>query len=132
VTHHDPTDMVPSDAGFSHAVETPAGARWLHTTGQAGWRIDGSIPDDPDAQCAEAFANIGRLLGSAGMTAGDLVKLTAYLSGPEVVEPYRVARDAFLAGARPASTVLIVAAFALPGMVVEIEAIAAASPASPR
>lgn len=126
--HHNPAEMVPSDAGFSHAVETSAGARWLHTTGQAGWTVDGSIPADVDEQCRIAFANISALLKDADMGVEHLVKLTAFVTDHSTIESYRVARDAFLQGARPASTVLVVAGFALAGMAVEIEAIAAAPP----
>ena len=126
VRHHDPSDMVASDAGFSHAIETSSGARWLHTTGQAGWDVDGSIPRDVDAQCEIAFANIGKLLRDADMSVDNLVKLTAYVSDHSAIESYRIARDAFLRGARPASTVLVIAGFALPDMAIEVEAIAAA------
>ncbi len=124
--HRNPESMVPADAGFSHAVEVPPSSRLLVTTGQAGWTKDGTIPDDVNQQCRIAFENIGRLLSDAEMTTEHLVKLTAYLRDPSVVEPYRLARDAFLNGSRPASTVIVVAGFAITGMAIEVEALAAA------
>lgn len=118
--------MVPADSGFSHGVVTPANHRWLHTTGQAGWDVDGNIVHGSLPQCRLAFENITRILTATNMSKKDLVKLTAYLSDQTDIEHYRIARDEFLEGARPASTVLIVAGFAIPGMRVEIEAIASA------
>ena len=59
------------------------------------------------------------------MSKEDLVKINVYLSSADYLEGYRVARDNALGDIQPASTLVIVAALAGPGMRVEIEAVAA-------
>ena len=50
-----------------------------------------------------------------------------FLTRSEDIGLYREVRDRMLAGATPASTLLVVAALADPGWLVEIEAVAAAA-----
>ena len=57
---------------------------------------------------------------------GDIVKVTTFLTDSRFIVPYRTVRDRFFAEPPyPASTLLIVAGLADPGMLVEIEAVAA-------
>jgi enamine deaminase RidA (YjgF/YER057c/UK114 family) len=58
----------------------------------------------------------------------DLVKVTVFLTRPIDIPAYRHIRDQALAGARPASTLLIVAGLAHPDWLIEIEATAARAP----
>jgi enamine deaminase RidA (YjgF/YER057c/UK114 family) len=55
----------------------------------------------------------------------DLVKLTVYITRQSDLADYRAVRDAALAGAQPAATLVVVAGLALPEWLVEVEAIAA-------
>jgi enamine deaminase RidA (YjgF/YER057c/UK114 family) len=72
-----------------------------------------------------AFQNVLAILGSAGMGPHDLVKITVFLTRSKDVGIYREVRDRMLAGATPASTLLIISALANPGWLVEVEAVAA-------
>ncbi len=74
-----------------------------------------------------AFRNLLAILSSAGMGPHDLVKVTVFLTRPEDVGRYREVRDRMLAGATPASTLLVVAALADANWLVEIEAVAASA-----
>ena len=47
----------------------------------------GEMPPDPEAQAALCFSNLERVLATAGMDMGDIVKLTVYL----VDDSYRTA-----------------------------------------
>jgi len=124
---HNPKTIAAAFSGYSLGVEAPARARWLHISGQVGVAPDGSLAEGPEAQLEAAFRNILAILGSAGMGPHDLVKVTVLLTRSEDVGFYRQVRDRMLAGATPASTLLVVAALADPGWLVEIEAVAAAA-----
>jgi enamine deaminase RidA (YjgF/YER057c/UK114 family) len=110
---------------YSHGVETPPNARWLHTAGQVGILPDGSVPGDALAQNHAAWANLKAILAGANMDIGDIVRVNVFLTSPEGIAPYREARAAALGDHRPASTLLIVAGLASPDFKVEIEMIAA-------
>ncbi len=127
LSKHNPEAIAAAFSSYSLAVEAPAQARWLHVSGQVGVAPDGSLAEGPEAQMETAFRNILAILGSAGMGPHDLVKITVFLTRSEDVGLYRNVRDRMLAGATPASTLLIISALASPDWLVEIEAIAAAA-----
>ncbi len=126
----DPADGVPSASRYSQAVEVAPGLRWLATSGQIGYRPDGSLPADEAGQHAEAWANVIRLLAAAGMGVEHIVRVNAFVTAPAEVPRFREARDRALGAARPASTLVIVAALVVPELVVEIE-VTAAAPCTP-
>lgn len=125
MTVHNPSSVFPPPSKYSHGVETPPNARWLHTAGQVGRAEDGSIPEDFQAQAELAWRNLIVVLGSAGMDLGDVVKLTYILTRQQDVPAFREVWDRVLGDHRPASTILIVPALGRPGLLVEIEAVAA-------
>lgn len=120
-----PTTTAQPTGMYSHGIEVPPQARWLYITGQVGIDAEGRTATTIDEQCRLAWWNIEQVLASAGMGVGDLVRVNTYVIDPRYIEPYRVARDAILGDARPASTVLVVSMLALPEFWVEIEAVAA-------
>ena len=124
---HNPSTITPAFSSYSLGVEAPAQARWLHVSGQVGVAPDGSLAEGPEAQMETAFRNILAILGSAGMGPHDLVKVTVFLTGSEDIGLYRQVRDRMLAGATPASTLLVISSLANPDWLVEIEAVAAAA-----
>ena len=124
---HNPSTIAPAFSSYSLGVEAPAQARWLHVSGQVGVAPDGSLAEGPEAQMETAFRNILAILGSAGMGPHDLVKVTVFLTGSEDIGLYRQVRDRMLAGATPASTLLVISSLANPDWLVEIEAVAAAA-----
>ncbi|MHA1151229.1 MAG: RidA family protein [Alphaproteobacteria bacterium] len=124
---HNPNTIAAAFSSYSLAVEVPAQARWLHLSGQVGVAPDGGLAQGPEAQMETAFRNILAILNSAGMGPHDLVRVTVFLTRREDVGLYRQVRDRMLAGATPASTLLVVSGLADPGWLVEIEAIAAAA-----
>ncbi len=124
---HNPNTIAAAFSNYSLAVEAPAQARWLHVSGQIGVAPDGALAQGPEAQMETAFRNLLAILNTAGMGPHDLVKVTVFLTRREDIGLYREVRDRMLAGATPASTLLVVAALADPGWLVEIEAVAAAA-----
>ena len=124
---HNPNTIAAAFSSYSLGIEAPAQARWLHVSGQIGVAPDGVLAPGVEAQMETAFRNLLAILNSAGMGPHDLVKVTVFLTRREDVGLYREVRDRMLAGATPASTLLVVAALADPGWRVEIEAIAASA-----
>jgi len=110
---------------YSDAVEVPANARWLFTAGTPGLAEDGTLPSDITAQAELAWQHIDHMLRKAGMTINDIVKLTQYLVSAADIPAYAAVRSRMLAGARPASMLLVVPALVRPGFLLEVEVIAA-------
>jgi enamine deaminase RidA (YjgF/YER057c/UK114 family) len=124
--HYKPDNVAPPFSRYSHAVEAPAAARWLHVSGQIGVKPDGTIAEGAEAQLEQAWRNIFAILEAAGMTKRDLVKTTTFLA-PHAADVglARRVRERMLEGAEPASTLIFVPGLARPDFLIEIEAIAA-------
>jgi enamine deaminase RidA (YjgF/YER057c/UK114 family) len=111
---------------YSLAAEVPAGTRLLFVSGQVGTAPDGKLAPGIDAQCEQAWKNIGEVLKEGGMTYKDIVKMTTFLTDSRFIPAMRAARDAVMpSGPYPSSTLLIVQGLADPAMLVEIEVVAA-------
>lgn len=124
-----PATVAKPFSSYSHAVEAPADARWLHISGQVGVLPDGALAGaDLASQSRQAWRNVVALLEAAGMSVHDLVKTTAYLVGPiaaDDIAAMRKAREEALRGATPASTAVVVAALVRPEWRIEVDAVAA-------
>ena len=111
---------------YSLGAEVPQGARLLYVSGQVGVDSRGKLQAGIDKQVEQVWKNIAQVLKSGGMGLGDIVKITTFLTDSRFIVPYRTVRDRFFpAPPYTASTLLIVAGLADPGMLVEIEAVAA-------
>jgi enamine deaminase RidA (YjgF/YER057c/UK114 family) len=122
---YNPAAVAQPTGPFSHGVETPANARWLYLSGQVGMAADGTVPTDLAGQAEQCWRNIKAILAAAGMGVENLVKCTHFLTRAEDVPVYGKIRAQQLGEARPASTLLVISALARPGLLVEVEAIAA-------
>lgn len=117
--------IAPPFSAYSHGVEIPPGARWLHVSGQVGVAPDGSLEQGFEAQAARCLDNLHAILSEAGMDWEDVVLVKSFLTRPENVGTWRVVREATLGAARPASTLLIISGLAHPDWLIEVEVIAA-------
>lgn len=122
---HNPASVAAPTGPFSHGVEVPPNARWLHISGQVGIAPDGKVAADLEAQANQCWRNIKAILAAAGMGVENLVKCTHFLTRAEDVAAYGKIRASHLGEARPASTLLVISALARPGLLVEVEAVAA-------
>ena len=120
-----PTQIHPPFAPYSHGIVVPAGQRLVFCSGQLGVGADKVVPPDCAGQARICFDNIAAILGEAGMTLANIIRINAYVTGREHLPDYMGARNALFAEPYPASTLMIVSGFARPEFVVEIEAIAA-------
>lgn len=123
IEHVNPPSMHISPA-FSQGTIAPAG-RTLYVGGQNGIDAEGRLLEGADAQIAQAMRNVVTVLEAAGATQADVAKLTIYLH-PTISGESGFAAAMPVWGRQPtAVTVVQVASFARPGVLVEIEAIAA-------
>jgi enamine deaminase RidA (YjgF/YER057c/UK114 family) len=117
--------------GYSQVVDVSAG-RIIFISGQTALDSDGNLVGKNDfaAQAAQVFRNLGCALQASGCTAGNLVKLTVFLTDMSNLGSYREARNRFFASvtppAAPAVTLVEVSKLYGPDFMIEIEAIAAA------
>jgi 2-iminobutanoate/2-iminopropanoate deaminase len=79
--------------------------------------------DDVAAQTRQVLTNLQRILEAAGASFADILKVTVYLTDVNDREKINPVRQEFFGDAKPASTLIGVAALAIPNMKVEIEAI---------
>ncbi len=124
-SHHSPPTIVAPASAYSQGVAAPAGARWLHISGQIGLDPDGTLVGDARAQMDACWHNIFAILADADMVKENIIKITAYITDATHVGTYRETRDSNLDGHLCASTLVVVSALAHPDWVVEIEAVAA-------
>jgi enamine deaminase RidA (YjgF/YER057c/UK114 family) len=112
----------------------PTGATWSQATvcgglvfvsGQVAWDADGNVVGDSVAAQSEVvWDNIERALEAAGSRLDLLARVTVYLTSTDGIADFRAVREKRLAGIRPASTLVVVAALADPALLVEVDAVA--------
>ncbi|WEO77857.1 RidA family protein [Cryobacterium sp. SO2] len=110
---------------FSPAVR--ASGETIYVAGQLALSPAGEIvgPDDIDVQLERIWFQIESILAAAGASLADVVRVTAYTTDVAFVQAIVAARQARFAGLTPpASALVVVAGLALPGSVVEIDAVA--------
>lgn len=124
-----PTTIHPPFSAYSNGVEVPVGQRLVFCSGQLGIGKDGAIPPDAGGQADLCFDNIAAILAEAGLGLEHVVRINAFVTGREHLRPYMDVRNKRFGHPLPASTLMIVAGFARPEFLVEIEVVAA-GPAS--
>ncbi|HEX5476299.1 MAG TPA: RidA family protein [Burkholderiales bacterium] len=87
--------------------------------------------DDVAAQARQVLKNMQAVLKAAGADFADVLKVTVYLTNIEDRAKINPVRQEFFGASRPASTLIGVKELALPGMKVEIEAVAGLRPHVP-
>ena len=123
---HDPPELFPPYANYTHAVEVAAGARLLFISGLNGFEADGTtMPADFSGQADLIWSHLEAILQSAEMTIDDLVSLRFYLAEP-AHDPANVAVLQRRLGDHHAARTVVCAGLLEPGWLVEIEAVAAA------
>lgn len=90
-------------------------------TDRAGNVVGG---DDVAAQARQVFENIGAILAAAGTSYADVARVTVYLTDVDDRASINPVRQEFFGSARPASTLVEVSRLAIPGIKIEVEAIA--------
>ena len=111
---------------FSPAVATQGGKTiWLAGV-TAPFDAEGnSLVGDFEAQTHEIFRVIEERLGTFGGTLADIVTMTVYIGDTRYGDPFvDIRATKFEAGHYPSSALITVVGFALPGILLEVKAIA--------
>ena len=85
--------------------------------------------EDVVAQARQVFANVGKVLAAAGARFADIVKVTVYLLNVDDRARINPVRQDVFGRSRPASTLIEVSRLAIPGALLEIDAVAIAQEA---
>lgn len=123
LTHINPDTLYESPA-FSQGV-VAEGGKTIYVGGQDGILPDGTLAgDDLASQTEQAYKNVIEVLKAAGASQGDVAKLTiCVVKGQNIQNGFAAAQKVW--GNFPtAVTVLVVDSLAVPGALVEVEAIA--------
>ena len=112
--------------GFSQGWRVDGVESVVFVSGQGPVSPDGALVGEGDfeTQVRRTFENLRTVLEDAGASLGSIVKLGVYLTDIGTLRDYGRVRGEFLPGPPPASTAVQVGALAIPGMMVEVEAIA--------
>jgi 2-iminobutanoate/2-iminopropanoate deaminase len=112
--------------GFSQAWRVDGAEAVVFVAGQGPLSPDGRLvgEGDFDAQVRQTFANLSTVLEQAGASLESVVKLGVYLTDIAMLREYGRIRAELMPGPAPASTAVQIGALALPGMLLEVEAIA--------
>ena len=111
------------NAGYAHAMLVTRPDRTLYVSGQVGLRLDGSLAEGFEAQARQAWANVEAQLRAAGMTLGNVVHHTTFLSDRRYAAQNAEVRKAVLGELRPALTTVVTGIFD-EAWLLEIQAIA--------
>ncbi|MFC8370459.1 MULTISPECIES: RidA family protein [unclassified Streptomyces] len=118
------------EMGFNQGEVVSGHTRTLYVSGQTATGADGRPRHEGDmaAQLALSLDNLEAVLGEAGMSLANLVRLNVYTTDVDLLFPHYGVLAARLgaAGVAPATTMLGVTRLAIPGQLVELEGTAVA------
>jgi 2-iminobutanoate/2-iminopropanoate deaminase len=118
---------VPGRPELSHSADAVRAGAALFVAGilpvDAESRLVGG--DDVVEQARFTFGELGRVLAAAGATFADVVKVTVFLTNVDDRPKINPVRQEVFGVARPASTLVEVSGLAVPGALIEVDAVAA-------
>ena len=82
------------------------------------------VPGDVVAQTRRVFENIGAVLAAAGAGFADVIKVTVFLTDVDDRQAVNSVRQEVFGEHRPASTLVEISRLAIPGALIEVEAVA--------
>ncbi len=119
-----------AELGFNQGEVVSGHTRTLYCSGQTAMDGEGKPRHDGDmaAQLALSLDNLEAVLGEAGMSLANLVRLNVYTTDVDLLFPHYgvLASRLGAAGVAPATTMLGVTRLAVPGQMVELEGTAVA------
>ncbi|MFH8594928.1 RidA family protein [Streptomyces rimosus] len=118
------------EMGFNQGEVVSGQTRTLYISGQTAMNGDGKPEHDGDmaAQLALSVDNVEAVLGEAGMSLANLVRLNVYTTDVDLLFQHYGVLAARLGAAEvtPTTTMLGVTRLAIPGQLVELEGTAVA------
>jgi 2-iminobutanoate/2-iminopropanoate deaminase len=113
---------------ISHYSDAVRAGDLVFVSGQASVDRAGKLVGAGDvvAQTRQVLDNMRLALAAAGATLDDVVKVTVYLADCADRPKVNEVRKEYFGANRPASTLIGISDWAIPGMLIEIEAVAVA------
>lgn len=93
----------------------------LYIAGQVGRDADLNVVENTEAQFAQAFENVKKVLVAAGAGFDDVVEMVTYHVDMRDLQLFMQVKDRYFTNQVPAWTGIGVAALAMPGLVIEIK-----------
>ncbi|HEV7606590.1 MAG TPA: RidA family protein [Steroidobacteraceae bacterium] len=125
VTHHNPPELFPRYANYTHAAQVRGDSRLLFISGLNGYLSDGkTMPLAFDEQAEIIWGHIKSILADAQMTVQNLVSMRFYLSDPKYDEANVRMRAKHL-GEHSVALTVICCQLLDPKWKLEVEAVAA-------
>jgi enamine deaminase RidA (YjgF/YER057c/UK114 family) len=125
VPHNPTAGVYAATPDYVHAMEVRSPQRLLYLAGTMGLDPSGVPGRTLDEQLTLLWSNIRAILGSAGMTVANIVRVTSYLRDASYAEANQNARLAALEGRMVPTTAIVVQTLS-PEWLVELEIVAAA------
>ena len=113
--------------GFSQAWRVDGAQSIVFVSGQGPMSPEGQLvgAGDFEAQTRQTLENLGAVLSDAGASFEDVVKVNLYLTDIANLRDFSRIKGEYISGPQPASTAVGVTGLAIPGMMLELEAVAA-------
>ena len=110
---------------LSHYTDAVRFGDTVYISGVAPLDAEGNLVgrDDPVMQTRKVLENMKLILDACGATFANILRVTVYLTDVEVRRKINPVRQEFFGDSMPASTLIGVSDLAIPGMMVEIEAV---------
>ncbi len=111
---------------FSQAWKIDECQSMVFVSGQASLSPDGEVlhEEDFNGQAHVTLENIKTVLDNAGASLKDVIKLGIFLTDMKHFPTFVNILAEYFPGEKPANTVLGISGLALPGLLIEVEAIA--------
>jgi len=101
----------------------------IYVSGQVAYDANGNLVGEGDikAQTRQVFENIKTVLTAAGSGLEDVIKINTYITDQSKFMDMLEVRKEIFGANPPASTAVVVAGLAFPGLLIEVEAVAVKS-----
>ena len=98
----------------------------IYVSGQVAYSPEGKLVGEGDmkAQTRQVYENIKTILAAAGAGVEDIIKINTYITDQSKFMDMLAVRSEIFGNNPPASTAVVVAGLAFPGLLIEVEAIA--------
>jgi len=98
----------------------------IYVSGQVAYSPEGKLIGEGDmkAQTRQVYENIKTILAAAGAGLEDIIKINTYITDQSKFMDMLAVRSEIFGNNPPASTAVVVAGLAFPGLLIEVEAIA--------
>ena len=107
-------------------ADATSAAGLVFVSGQAGIAPDGTLAPDIESQTRQTIANVAAILEAAGTGLSRVLRCGVYLTDIRNFERMNAVYRAAFGDVVPARTTVQVAALPLPGLLIEIDAVALA------